>query len=115
MVRGRSHPFVVSGGGVENNSLDSIACNDIIACMANITVRNLDENTKALLRTRAVQNGRSMEEEVRVILTRTVNPAERRRGLGTAIHDLFKDVGGSDDLPVMKRAANRPPPDFGEW
>lgn len=56
-----------------------------------------------------------MEEEVRVILTKTVNPGEQRRGLGTAIHDLFKDVGGSDHLPVMKRSANRPPPDFGEW
>ncbi len=114
MVRGRSHPFVlvaVQGG----DSLDIIAVIAIIACMANITVRNLDENTKVLLRTRAAQNGRSMEEEVRVILTKTVNPGERKTGLGTAIHELFKDVGGSDDLPVMKRSANRPPPDFGEW
>jgi antitoxin FitA len=114
MVRGRSHPFALVAVQ-RGDSFDIIAGIVIIACMANITVRNLDENTKVLLRMRAVQNGRSMEEEVRVILTKTVNPAERRRGLGTAIHDLFKEVGGSDDLPVMKRSANRPPPDFGGW
>jgi antitoxin FitA len=102
-------------GGSRGDSLDIIAGIAIIACMANITVRNLDENTKVLLRTRAVQNGRSMEEEVRVILTKTVNPAERRQGLGTAIHDLFKQVGGADDLPIMSRPAHRPPPDFQDW
>ena len=114
MVQGRLQPFVmvvVQFG----DSLDIIAGIAIIACMANITVRNLDENTKVLLRTRAAQNGRSMEEEVRVILTKAVNPAERRQGLGTAIHDLFKQVGGADDLPIMSRPANRPPPDFQEW
>ena len=102
-------------GGRQSDSIDINAIGAIIACMANITVRNLDENTKVLLRTRAVQNGRSMEEEVRVILTKTVNPAEQRRGIGTAIHELFKQVGGADDLPVMSRPANRPPPDFQEW
>jgi antitoxin FitA len=83
--------------------------------MASITIRNLDDEIKVLLRTRAVQNGRSMEEEVRVILTKAVNPAEQRRGIGTAIHELFKQVGGADDLPIMSRPANRPPPDFQEW
>ncbi len=83
--------------------------------MASITIRNLDDHTKELLRKKALQNGHSMEEEVRVIIKRAVNPASRRKGLGTAIHDLFKDVGGADDLPVMPRPANRPPPDFSEW
>jgi antitoxin FitA len=97
------------------DSLDITACTAIIVRMASITIRNLDENTKILLRTRAAQNGRSMEEEVRVILTKTVNPAKQRRGLGTAIHEMFKEVGGADDLPVATRPANRPPPDFQEW
>jgi antitoxin FitA len=100
---------------VDRGSLDINAVTAIIEIMASITIRNLDENTKVLLRTRAVQNGRSMEEEVRVILTKTVTPGELKRGLGTAIHELFKAVGGADDLPIMPRPANRPPPDFQEW
>jgi antitoxin FitA len=83
--------------------------------MASITIRNLDDTTKGLLRKKAQQNGRSMEEEVRVILSKAVNPDKRRTGLGTAINAMFKDVGGGDDLPVMARVAQRPPPDFKEW
>ena len=106
---------LVATSDAPNAIIDIVANNAIIASMASITVRNLDDDTKTLLRTRAVQNGRSMEEEVRVILTKTVNPGEQRRGLGSAIHEIFKDVGGADDLPIMPRAANRPPPDFEEW
>ena len=36
--------------------------------MASITIRNLDEQTKQALRERAARNGRSMEEEARVLL-----------------------------------------------
>ena len=36
--------------------------------MASITIRNLDEATKQSLRERAARNGRSMEEEVRLLL-----------------------------------------------
>ena len=36
--------------------------------MASITIRNLDDDVKRRLRVRAAQHGRSMEEEVRVIL-----------------------------------------------
>ena len=37
--------------------------------MASITVRNLDEDTKQALRERAARNGRSMEEEARILLS----------------------------------------------
>ena len=36
--------------------------------MASLTIRKLDEGIKAYLRLRSAQNGRSVEEEVRVIL-----------------------------------------------
>ena len=36
--------------------------------MASITIRNLDDNVKTRLRVRAADNGRSMEEEARLIL-----------------------------------------------
>lgn len=37
-----------------------------------LTIRNLDENVKRLLRIRAATHGRAMEAEVRDILTRAV-------------------------------------------
>src|SRR5262245_48008830 len=38
------------------------------AAMASLTIRKLDEGIKSYLRLRAARNGRSVEEEVRVIL-----------------------------------------------
>ena len=38
--------------------------------MASLTIRKLDEAVKAYLRLRSAGNGRSVEEEVRVILRR---------------------------------------------
>jgi phosphopantothenoylcysteine decarboxylase / phosphopantothenate---cysteine ligase len=50
--------------------------------MASLTIRKLDEGIKTYLRLRSAKNGRSVEEEVRVIL-RQRGPA-RRRGGGSA-------------------------------
>ena len=40
--------------------------------MASLTIRKLDEAIKAYLRLRSASNGRSVEEEVRVILRETI-------------------------------------------
>ncbi len=40
--------------------------------MASLTIRKLDEGVKAYLRLRSAKNGRSLEEEVRVILRETI-------------------------------------------
>jgi phosphopantothenoylcysteine decarboxylase/phosphopantothenate--cysteine ligase len=45
--------------------------------MASLTVRQLDEKLKTLLRLRAVRHGRSMEDEVRVILRQAAEDAGR--------------------------------------
>lgn len=42
--------------------------------MASITIRNLDEKAKQALRERAARNGRSMEEEARLLLSATEAP-----------------------------------------
>jgi phosphopantothenoylcysteine decarboxylase/phosphopantothenate--cysteine ligase len=49
--------------------------------MASLTIRNLDEAIKADLRLRSARNGRSVEEEVRVILREVV---QKPQGLATA-------------------------------
>jgi plasmid stability protein len=59
--------------------------------MAQLLVRNLDDDVKARLRVRAAEHGRSMEE-VRVILREAVAPSSSR-GLGTEISALFRDNG----------------------
>lgn len=80
--------------------------------MASITIRNLDDGVKTGLRIRAAGNGRSMEEEVRLILREAVErEAVPAKGLGTAIHELFKPLGGVElDLPP--REPMREPPRF---
>ena len=80
--------------------------------MASITIRNLDNDVKTKLRMQAAGNGRSMEEEARLILAEAVaREAAPAKGLGTAIHELFKPFGGIDlDLPP--REPMREPPRF---
>ena len=80
--------------------------------MASITIRNLEDGVKTGLRKRAAGNGRSMEEEVRLILREAVGRgAVPTRGLGTAIHELFKPFGGVE-LELPSREPMREPPRF---
>jgi plasmid stability protein len=44
--------------------------------MADLSIRNLDDTVRDLLRQRAAQRGHSMEAEVRSILEAAVRPAE---------------------------------------
>ncbi len=74
----------------------------MIAKMANITIRNLDNALKAKLRVRAARLGRSMEEEVRVILKAVLAEEDVPRNLGESIHQRFADLGGFD-LPAIVR------------
>src|SRR6516164_7456804 len=46
------------------------------ADMASLTIRKLDDAVKTYLRLRSAQNGRSVEEEVRVILQGLVEPTQ---------------------------------------
>ena len=80
--------------------------------MASITIRNLDDDVKTGLRMRAAANGRSMEEEARRILREAVGrEAMPAKGLGTAIHELFKPFGGVE-LELPPREPMREPPPF---
>ena len=80
--------------------------------MAHITIRNLDEDILRKIRLRATENGRSMEEEARAILRHalTEDPMPEK-GLGTAIHQLFKAASGIE-LEISPRQPMRKPPSF---
>ena len=79
--------------------------------MASITIRSLDDEVKRLLRIRAAEHGRSMEEEVREILRQAVGREKPAYDLAAAIRARVAPLGGVDlDLP--QREAMREPPAF---
>jgi plasmid stability protein len=81
--------------------------------MASITIRKLDERTKARLRVRAAQHGRSMEEEARTLLRAALNEDIVAGGnLADAIRARFRRLGGVE-LRLPTRQPMREPPKFG--
>ena len=79
--------------------------------MASITIRNLDDEVKARLRVRAAGNGRSMEEEVRLILREAVGHQPSSRNLASIIRSHFGPSKGVD-LELPPREPAREPPSF---
>ena len=74
-------------------------------------ISRVGHGLKRRLRVRAAENGRSMEEEARDILRRTVGEAPPPKDLGRAIHARFAALGGVE-LELPERGPMRPPPDF---
>jgi antitoxin FitA len=71
--------------------------------MATLTIRKLDDETKARLRVSAARHGRSMEAEVRAILEDVLRAPSPSGGLGSRIHVRFAAVGGADELELPVR------------
>jgi plasmid stability protein len=71
--------------------------------MAQILVRNIDDETKSRLQRRAKQHGRSMEAEIRSILLDAANrPDTPLKGLGTDIARLFQRIGLGPDEQIKE-------------
>ena len=79
--------------------------------MACITIRNLDDDVKTRLRVRAAANGRSMEEEARLILREAVERKEAPTNLTNAVRARFVPFG-SVELEIPARQPMRKPPSF---
>jgi plasmid stability protein len=78
--------------------------------VASITIRKLDERTKARLRVRAARHGRSMEEEARTLLRAALrDEAPATSNLAAAIRARFHRLGGVE-LELPAREAIREPP-----
>ncbi len=81
--------------------------------MASLTIRNLEEPIKELLRIRAAHHGHSMEEEVRQILRNTLlKDTQLSENLAESIQKRFARLDGVDELPVSSRETMRKPPQF---
>jgi len=78
--------------------------------MASLLIRNLPESTKRALRKRAAANGRSMEEEARLILGAEMRriPEGKRPGLGTRLAEIFDGVGPLE-IPPRNNKMRKPP------
>ena len=82
--------------------------------MAQVIVRNLEEDVKTRLKRRAARHGRSMEEEVRHILRNVVKETNRPLPkLGSRIAARFSKVGLTADLPELRGQTVRAA-DFGK-
>lgn len=85
--------------------------------MANMTVRNVDDETKQRLRLRAARHGNSLEAELRVILRDAASArddAPRPANLYDAIRELVEPHGGFEIPIPLRQAAPRPIP-FEDW
>lgn len=71
--------------------------------MSAVSIRNLDDRVKERLRVRAARHGRSMEAEMRAILTEAVSKPGENTDLFQALLDRFAQLGGVDlDLPPRR-------------
>ena len=77
--------------------------------MAQLVVRNLDDDVKAKLQKRARRNRRSTEEEVRDILRNAVKEeGGPQLGLGSQIAALFSGLGLNEEIPEQRGQPARP-------
>jgi plasmid stability protein len=82
------------------------------ACMATMTIRNLDDTLKARLRVRAANRGRSMEDEAREILRAAL--AEEPGAPGNLVQSIRSRLAGLGgvDLPEIPREPMPEPVEF---
>lgn len=74
--------------------------------MAAVSIRDLDDYVRERLRVRAAAHGRSMEAEIRDILTEAVSQPSESRGLLATLLDRIGEVGGVElDLPERSTPA----------
>ena len=77
--------------------------------MAQLVVRNLEDDVKVRLQLRARRHGRSTEEEVREILRNAVRDVSvPRKPLGSRLRERFASIGLEDDLPELRGEVARP-------
>ncbi len=78
--------------------------------MTTLTVRNVDPAVKERLRVRAAHNGRSMEAELRHILSDALGEgAQRETNLAEAIRRRFAPLGGVELESHPRQKVSTPP------
>jgi antitoxin FitA len=83
-----------------------------VIALSALSIRNLDDRVKERLRVRAARHGRSMEAEVRAILTDAVAEPSEVPGLFQALMNRFGELGGVE-LQLPARATPARAAEFG--
>lgn len=77
--------------------------------MAQLVVRNLNDDVKSKLQRRARRHGRSVEAEVRDILADAVKQEDRAvRPLGSRLATRFSRLGLRQEIPELRGQPARP-------
>ncbi len=77
--------------------------------MAQLVVRNLEDDVKARLQRRARRHGRSTEEEVREILRNAVRDEDvAKTPLGSRLRARFAGIGLEGELPELRGETAEP-------
>jgi plasmid stability protein len=77
--------------------------------MAQLVVRNLEEDVKARLQRRASRHGRSMEQEVREILRNAAMSEDTSAvPLGSRIKERFAGIGLGEEITPLRGQRARP-------
>jgi antitoxin FitA len=77
--------------------------------MAQVVVRQLDDEVKEKLQRRARRHGRSTEEEIREILRNAVrSEGSIRMPLGSRIAARFRHVSLDEEIPELRGQSARP-------
>lgn len=76
--------------------------------MAQLIVRNIEDDIKEKLKALANSHGISMEEEAREIIRRAVMNQGSENKLGTSISSRFKDCGLDSDIEEFRGQEARP-------
>jgi plasmid stability protein len=77
--------------------------------VAQILIRQIEDDVKAKLQRRARRHGRSTEEEVRDILRNSVRDEQSAPTLlGSRIAARFAEVGLEEDIPELRGQPARP-------
>jgi plasmid stability protein len=91
-------------------TIEYIDCNAIIGrifFMASLTVRNIPDEAKRRFRQRAARHGRSMEEEARQLILKSVAADESpRRSIGEMLFEMSRP---GVELPMPPRSLARIP------
>lgn len=75
--------------------------------MAAVSIRDLDDHVHDRLRRRAARHGRSMEAEMRAILTAAVAELDGPVDLFAALRERFAQLGGIELGEVPRESAPR--------
>jgi antitoxin FitA len=77
--------------------------------MAQLLVRNLDDDVKTRLQNRARRHGRSTEEEVREILRNAVrSEGNAKPPFGSRLAGRFAALGLDEDIPELRDQPAQP-------